>query len=200
MSDLLGRVFSWFRRNWGPETQEPILRAYRGRYPKIGKGCYLAPGCSIVGDVTLGENCSVWFGAVIRGDGGPIKLGDGCNIQDGVVVHCLKGGQVTLNNRVSVGHNATLHGCTIEDDVLIGVGAIVMDDSLIKSETIIGAGALVSSGKQCGPGLYVGIPAKKCSVKNESVSNMIEEDLVRVTAERYLEYSEQYRKGGWSNA
>ena len=132
-------------------------------FPYIAEDTFLAPNCTIVGEVTIGEHCSVWFNAVVRGDVNYIKIGNYSNIQDNVTIHgtYLKNG-TEIGNYVNIGHNAIIHGCKIEDYVLIGMGSIVMDKAIIESKVIIAAGAVVLENMRCESGyLYAGVPAKK---------------------------------------
>ena len=141
----------------------PIILPVKEVYPKWGKECFIAPNATIVGDVVMGNNCSVWFNAVIRGDVNAITIGNESNIQDGAVIHAtyLKA-PTHIGNRVSVGHNAIVHGCTVKDHVLIGMGAIVMDNVIVEEFSIIAAGAVVLENTICETGfLYAGMPAKK---------------------------------------
>jgi len=133
------------------------------KHPKWGDQCFIAPNATIVGDVTLGNNCSVWFNAVIRGDVNTITIGHDSNIQDGAVIHATyKKAATYIGNRVSVGHNAIVHGCTVHDHNLIGMGAIIMDNAVIEEYCIIAAGAVVLENTICESGfLYAGTPAKK---------------------------------------
>ncbi|NIK74394.1 carbonic anhydrase/acetyltransferase-like protein (isoleucine patch superfamily) [Thermonema lapsum] len=139
-----------------------LIMDVRGHSPQWGKDCFIAPNATIVGDVVLGNHCSVWFNAVIRGDVNSIRIGDYCNIQDGAVIHCTyERTQTIIGNRVSIGHNAIVHGCTIHDNVLIGMGAIIMDGAVIHSNAIIGAGAVVLSGAVVEAGtIWAGNPAR----------------------------------------
>src|SRR6202012_2759434 len=134
-----------------------------GKTPSFGKNCFIAPNATIVGDVEMGNDCSVWFNAVIRGDVNSIRIGNKVNIQDGAVLHCTyQKTKVDLGNNVSVGRNAIVHGCTVQDNVLIGMGAIVMDNCEIGSNTIIAAGAVVTEGTKVPSGcIFAGVPAKK---------------------------------------
>jgi carbonic anhydrase/acetyltransferase-like protein (isoleucine patch superfamily) len=141
----------------------PLILPVKDKKPVWGNNCFLAPNCTIVGDVTMGDDCSVWFNAVIRGDVNSITIGHHTNIQDGVCVHAtyLKA-STTIGNYVSIGHNAIIHGCIIHDYVLVGMGAIVMDDAVIESNVIIAAGSVVLERTVCESGfLYAGTPAKK---------------------------------------
>jgi carbonic anhydrase/acetyltransferase-like protein (isoleucine patch superfamily) len=133
------------------------------KYPQWGEDCFIAPNCTIVGDVIMGKECSVWFNAVVRGDVNSIRIGDRVNIQDGAVIHCtFKRTGTFIGNEVSIGHNAIVHGCTVHDRVLIGMGAIVMDHAVVHSNTIIAAGAVVLEGTICeGGSIYAGVPARK---------------------------------------
>ncbi len=141
----------------------PIIKSVNGKEPKIPSDCFIAENATIVGDVTLGENCSVWFNAVIRGDVHYIKIGDKVNIQDGAIIHCTyKKYPTEIGNNVSIGHNAIVHGCTLQDNVLIGMGAIVMDNCVVESNSIVAAGAVVIQNTIIESGsIYAGVPAKK---------------------------------------
>jgi carbonic anhydrase/acetyltransferase-like protein (isoleucine patch superfamily) len=141
----------------------PLILPVKDKSPQWGQNCFIAPNCTIVGDVTMGDDCSVWFNAVIRGDVNSITIGHHTNIQDGVCVHAtyLKA-STTIGNYVSIGHNAIVHGCKLEDYVLVGMGAIVMDDAVVQSNVIIAAGSVVLERTVCESGyLYAGTPAKK---------------------------------------
>ncbi|WP_417265741.1 gamma carbonic anhydrase family protein [Brumimicrobium sp.] len=140
-----------------------LIKECRGKNPEFGDNCWLAENATVVGDVKMGKDCSVWFSAVIRGDVNSIEFGDNCNVQDGAVVHCTyEKTKTKLGNNVSIGHNAIVHGCTIEDNVLVGMGAIVMDDVYVHANVLIAAGAVVLEGavleSNC---IYAGVPAKK---------------------------------------
>lgn len=140
-----------------------LIKTVNGKTPSIPQDCFVADNAAIIGDVTFGEACSVWFNAVVRGDVHFIKIGNKVNIQDGAVIHCtyLKHPTV-IGNNVSIGHNAIVHGCTVNDNVLIGMGAIVMDNCVIGSNSIIAAGAVVTQNTVVEPGsIYAGVPAKK---------------------------------------
>jgi carbonic anhydrase/acetyltransferase-like protein (isoleucine patch superfamily) len=141
----------------------PLILPVKDKYPEIGKDNFIAENATIVGDVIIGDKCSVWFNAVIRGDVNAITIGNESNIQDGAVIHAtyLKA-STRIGNRVSVGHNAIVHGCTVQDNVLIGMGAIVMDHAVIEEYCIIAAGSVVLENTICETGyLYAGTPAKK---------------------------------------
>ena len=165
----------------------PIIFPVNGKHPQIGENCFIAPNATIVGDVTMGNNCSVWFNAVIRGDVNSITIGDMVNIQDGAVIHCtFEKTKTIIKNKVSIGHNAIVHGCVIEPNVLIGMGAIVMDNVHVGSNCIIAAGSVVLENTIIEPGsIYAGVPAKK--VKNIDQQH-INGEINRI-AENYLKYS-----------
>jgi carbonic anhydrase/acetyltransferase-like protein (isoleucine patch superfamily) len=165
----------------------PLILPVKGVLPKIGANCFIAPNATVVGDVVVGDDCSIWFNAVIRGDVNSIRIGDKVNIQDGAVIHCTyEKTKVFLGNNVSVGHNAIVHGCTVHDNVLIGMGAIVMDNCEIGSNTIIAAGAVVTEGTIVPAGcIFAGVPAKK--VKDIS-EELISGEINRI-ANNYLMYS-----------
>lgn len=164
-----------------------LLKPVNGKSPKIGKDCFIAENATIVGEVTMGSQCSVWFNAVLRGDVHYIKIGNKVNIQDGAVIHCTyKKAPTVIGNNVSIGHNAIVHGCTIKDNVLIGMGAIVMDDCIIESNTIIAAGAVVTKGTHVLSGtIYAGTPAKKI----KDLSPELSTGEINRIAEAYIMYS-----------
>lgn len=168
-----------------------VILPVNGIEPKLGNNCFVAPNATIVGDVITGDDCSFWFNAVIRGDVNSIRLGNKVNIQDGAVLHCTyQKTKVVLGNNVSVGHNAIVHGCTVHDNVLIGMGAIVMDNCEIGSNTIIAAGAVVMEGTKVPSGcIYAGVPAKK--VKDIS-EELINGEINRI-ANNYLMYSSWFK-------
>jgi len=153
-----------------------LLLPVEGNFPKWGADCFIAPNATIAGDVVMGDECSVWFNAVIRGDVNSIRMGNKVNVQDGAVIHCTyKRTKAIIGNNVSIGHNAIVHGCTVHDDVLIGMGAIVMDNAVVHSNTIIAAGAVVLEGTICeGSAIYAGVPAKKVKeIAKEKVAGEI---------------------------
>ncbi len=160
------------------------------KLPTWGKDCFIAPNATIVGDVIMGDECSIWFNAVLRGDVNSIRIGHRVNIQDGAVVHCTyKRTKAIIGNNVSIGHNAIVHGCEIRDNVLIGMGSIVMDNAVVNSNTIIAAGAVVLEGTICEAGaVYAGVPAKK--VKDISPEK-VEGEINRI-AKNYLNYSKWF--------
>jgi carbonic anhydrase/acetyltransferase-like protein (isoleucine patch superfamily) len=170
----------------------PIIKQVNGKSPKIPDDCYLAENATIVGEVTMGSQCSIWFNAVIRGDVNYIKMGNKVNVQDGAVIHATyKTSPTTIGNNVSIGHNAILHGCTIHDNVLIGMGSIVMDDCVIESNSIIAAGAVVTKNTRVEAGsIYAGMPAKK--IKDIS-KELISGEINRI-ADNYVKYSSWFKE------
>jgi carbonic anhydrase/acetyltransferase-like protein (isoleucine patch superfamily) len=170
-----------------------LIKAVKGMHPKVGDNCYLAENATLVGDVVMGEDCSVWFNAVVRGDVNFIKIGNKVNIQDGAIIHCTyqKTG-TTIGNNVSIGHNAIVHGCTVHDNVLIGMGAIVMDNAIINSNSLIAAGAVVLEGTIVEEGsVYAGVPAKKV----KSINPELLKGEVHRIANNYLLYSSWFKEG-----
>ena len=169
-----------------------IIKPVKGKYPQISKDCFIAENATIVGEVFIGNQCSVWFNAVIRGDVHFIKIGNKVNIQDGAVIHAtFKKSPTTIGNNVSIGHNAIVHGCTIHDNVLIGMGSIVMDDCVVESNSIIAAGAIVTKNTHVESGsIYAGVPAKK--IKNIS-KELISDEIDRI-ANNYVEYSSWFKE------
>ena len=169
----------------------PVILPVKGVTPVIPENCFIAPNATIVGDVVMGNDCSIWFNAVVRGDVNSIRMGNKVNIQDGACIHCtyLKT-KVSLGNNVSVGHNAIVHGCTVEDNVLIGMGAIVMDNVHIGSNSIVAAGAVVLENTIIPPGsIYAGVPARKVKdISQELISGEIER-----IAQNYTMYSSWFK-------
>jgi len=170
----------------------PIIKPVNGKSPQIPSDCYVAENATIVGEVTMGNNCSVWFNAVIRGDVHFIKMGNKVNVQDGAVIHATyQTSPTTIGNNVSIGHNAIVHGCTIQDNVLIGMGSIVMDDCVIESNSIIAAGAVVTKKTRVEAGsIYAGTPAKK--IKDIS-KELINGEINRI-ADNYVKYSGWFKE------
>ncbi|MFT4610765.1 MAG: carbonic anhydrase/acetyltransferase-like protein (isoleucine patch superfamily) [Glaciecola sp.] len=170
----------------------PIIKPVKGKYPQISDDCYIAENATIVGEVFIGKQCSIWFNAVVRGDVHFIKIGNKVNIQDGAVIHATyQKSPTTIGNNVSIGHNAIVHGCTIHDNVLIGMGSIIMDDCIIESNSIVAAGAVVTKNTIVASGsIYAGIPAKK--VKDIS-QELISGEINRI-ADNYLEYSSWFKE------
>ncbi len=170
----------------------PVILPVKGILPTFGDNCFIAPNATIVGDVVTGDDCSIWFNAVLRGDVNIIRMGNKVNVQDGAVIHCTYQKTGThIGNNVSIGHNAIVHGCVIHDNVLVGMGAIVMDNAVVGSNSIIAAGAVVLENTQIESGsIYAGVPARK--VKDIS-QELISGEINRI-AENYLMYS------GWFKA
>ncbi|MEN8764969.1 MAG: gamma carbonic anhydrase family protein [Wenyingzhuangia sp.] len=168
-----------------------IIKELNGKKPKFGQNCFLAENSVVIGEVSMGNDCSIWYNAVVRGDVHAITMGNKVNIQDGAVVHATyKKSPTTIGNSVSVGHNAIVHGCTIQDHVLIGMGAIVMDDCILESNCIIAAGAVVTKGTVVASGsVYAGTPAKKI----KEVSEELLKGEVNRIADAYLKYSSWYK-------
>ncbi|MES2430655.1 MAG: gamma carbonic anhydrase family protein [Bacteroidota bacterium] len=168
-----------------------LILPVKGVLPEMGNNCFVAPNATIVGDVIMGDDCSIWFNAVIRGDVNSIRIGNKVNVQDGAVIHCTyEKTKAIIGNNVSIGHNALVHGCVIEDNVLIGMGAIVMDNAKIGSNSIIAAGAVVLENTVVDPGtIYAGVPAKK--VKDIS-QELISGEINRI-ANNYLMYSSWFK-------
>lgn len=165
-----------------------IIRELRGFTPKIGKNCFIAENASIIGDVTMGDDCSIWYSVVLRGDVNTIKIGDRVNIQDGAVLHTLYNRSVVeIGNDVSVGHNAVIHGAKVGNNVLVGMGAILMDNAVIPDNTIIAAGAVVLSNQVLEPGIYAGVPAKKVKVASDAIA-----EAAHKNAQGYLLYKTWY--------
>jgi carbonic anhydrase/acetyltransferase-like protein (isoleucine patch superfamily) len=167
-----------------------IIKEVRGFKPQLGKNCFLAENAVVVGEVIMGDNCTVWFNAVVRGDVHSITIGDNTNIQDGAVIHCTyQKAKTVIGSNVSIAHNAIVHGCTVEDNVLIGMGAIVMDDAVIGSNSVIAAGAVVLAGTIVEPGsIYAGMPAKKVKDIGPEMKAVIER-----TAKNYPMYAEWFK-------
>lgn len=169
-----------------------LIRKLNGITPRIGENTFLAETAVVIGDVTIGRDCSIWYGTVLRGDVNTITIGDRVNIQDGAVVHTLHQRSVAIiGNDVSIGHNATVHGATIEDRCLIGIGATVLDHAVIGAGSIIAANALVLSGTIIEPGsVYAGVPAKR--VKEVTPDQM--KDINERTAHNYVMYASWYKE------
>ena len=170
----------------------PIIKAVKGKHPQIPEDCYIAENATIVGEVSVGIECSIWFNAVIRGDVHYIKIGNKVNIQDGAVIHATyQKSPTTIGNNVSIGHNAIVHGCTIHNNVLVGMGSIIMDDCVVESNSIIAAGAVVTKNTRVESGsIYAGVPAKK--VKDIS-QELISGEIDRI-ANNYVKYSGWFKE------
>ncbi len=169
-----------------------LIKKCNGVSPEWGEDCFIAENATIIGDVKMGNQCSVWFNAVVRGDVNSIRMGNKVNIQDGAVVHCtFEKTVVELGNNVSIGHNAIVHGCDVHDNVLIGMGAIVMDNCVIESNSIIAAGSVVLEGTRVESGsIYAGVPAKKVK---EIGKDKFEGEVMRI-ANNYVKYSGWFKK------
>lgn len=169
-----------------------IIQPVRGKSPSIGEDCFIAENATIVGEVTMGDHCSIWFNAVLRGDVHYIKMGNKVNVQDGAVIHCTyKKSPTTIGNNVSIGHNAIVHGCTVKDNVLVGMGAILMDDCVVESNSIIAAGAVVTQGTHVEEGsIYAGMPAKKI----KEVSPELSAGEIDRIANAYVKYSSWFKE------
>jgi carbonic anhydrase/acetyltransferase-like protein (isoleucine patch superfamily) len=167
-----------------------IIKEVRGHTPQIGKNCFLAENAVVVGEVTMGENCTVWFNAVVRGDVHSISIGNNTNIQDGAIIHCTyEKSKTVIGSNVSIAHNAIVHGCTVEDNVLIGMGAIIMDDSIIGTNSVIAAGAVILPGTKVEPGsVYAGVPAKRV----KDISDDMKAVILR-TSRNYPMYAEWFK-------
>ena len=168
-----------------------LILSVKGVQPKFGNNCFLAENSTVTGDVVMGDDCSVWFGAVVRGDVHYIKIGNKVNIQDGAIIHCTyQKAPTNIGNNVSIGHRAIVHGCTVKDNVLIGMGAIVMDHAVIGENSIIAAGAVVLENTIVEPGsIYAGMPAKKV----KEVDKEKFKDLIERISNNYVMYSEWYK-------
>lgn len=168
-----------------------LIKEVNGKSPQWGENCHFAENATIVGDVIMGNQCSVWFNAVVRGDVNYIKMGNKVNIQDGAVIHCTYLKAATeIGNNVSIGHNALVHGCTVHDNVLIGMGAIVMDGVIIESNSLIAAGAVVLEGTRVASGsVMAGVPA----VKVKEVSPELFEGEISRIADNYILYSSWFK-------
>lgn len=164
-----------------------LIKSVNGKSPEIGDDCFIAENATIVGEVVMGNQCSVWFNAVLRGDVHYIKIGNKVNIQDGAVIHCTyKKAPTIIGNNVSIGHNAIVHGCTIKDNVLVGMGAIIMDNCVVESNAIIAAGAVVTKGIHVPTGtIFAGMPAKKI----KDVSPELSSGEIDRIANAYVMYS-----------
>jgi carbonic anhydrase/acetyltransferase-like protein (isoleucine patch superfamily) len=168
-----------------------LILPVKGIAPVFGKNCYLAENATIVGEVEMGDDCSVWFQAVVRGDVHFIKIGNKVNIQDGAIIHCTYQKHPTIiGNNVSIGHRAMVHGCTIHDNVLVGMGAIVMDNTIVEENVLIAAGAVVLENSRLESGhIYAGVPAKKVkAISPETFKNTIER-----IADNYVMYADWFR-------
>ena len=168
-----------------------LIKTILGKTPIFGKNIYLSDNCTVIGDVILGDDCNIWFNAVLRGDVNSIRIGNRVNIQDNACLHATyKTSPLTIGNNVSIAHNAIVHGCTVKDNVLIGMGSIVMDDAIIEENCIVAAGAVVTKGfKTEKGGVYAGCPAKKIKDTDEK----LQKDLIDRIVNNYAMYADWYR-------
>ncbi len=169
-----------------------IIKPVRGKHPQIPEDCFIAENATIVGDVVMGHNCSIWFNSVLRGDVHYIKMGSKVNVQDGAVIHATyQKSPTNIGNNVSIGHNAIVHGCTIQDNVLVGMGSIIMDDCIVESNTIIAAGAVVTKNTRVESGsIYAGVPAKKV----RDISKELTAGEIDRIANNYVKYASWFKE------
>jgi len=169
-----------------------LIKSVNGKVPQIGEDCFIAENATIVGEVTMGNQCSIWFNAVVRGDVHFIKMGNKVNVQDGAVIHCTyQKFSTTIGNNVSIGHNALVHGCIIKDNVLIGMGSIIMDGCIVESNSIIAAGAVVTQGTHVPAGtIFAGMPAKKI----KDISPELSSGEIDRIANAYVKYSGWFKE------
>ena len=166
-----------------------LTKEINGKTPEIGENTFVAENATLTGDVTIGKNCSIWYGAVLRGDVGAIRIGDNSNVQDGAVLHGTLGvSETVLGEYVSIGHNAVVHGARIGNDVLIGMGAVVMDNAVVPDGTVVAAGAVILANSVLEQGLYAGVTAKKVNDGSEMITKMALD-----IAAGYLEYKEWHK-------
>ena len=168
-----------------------IIKELNGTTPQMGNNCFLAETAVVIGDVTMGDDCSIWYGTVLRGDVNSITIGNKVNIQDGAVIHTLyKRSKTIIGDNVSVGHNAVIHGAIIENNCLIGMGAIVLDNAVVESGAIVAAGALVTSGMHVEGGyIYAGVPAKKIKAVDEKQRS----EIINRISDDYVMYASWYK-------
>jgi carbonic anhydrase/acetyltransferase-like protein (isoleucine patch superfamily) len=168
-----------------------LIKTLNDKTPQFGSNCFLADNATVIGDVIMGDDCSIWFNAVVRGDVHNIRMGNKVNVQDGAIIHgTYQKSPTNIGNNVSIAHNAVMHGCTIKDNVLIGMGAIVMDDAVVESNSIIAAGAVVLQNmvvESCS--VYAGTPAKKIKTISEDLSK----GQIERIANSYIKYSNWYK-------
>jgi carbonic anhydrase/acetyltransferase-like protein (isoleucine patch superfamily) len=169
-----------------------IIKTVNGKTPQMGKDCFIAENATIVGEVTMGDQCSIWFNAVVRGDVNYISMGNKVNVQDGAVIHgTYQKSATVIGNNVSIGHNALVHGCTIKDNVLIGMGSIIMDGCVVESNSIIAAGAVVTAGTHVPEGsVFAGMPAKKI----KDISTELSSGEIDRIANNYVKYSGWFKE------
>lgn len=169
-----------------------LIKPVHGIVPKFGNNCFLAENATVVGDVIMGDDCSVWFQAVIRGDVHSIRIGNKVNVQDGAILHCTyKRAPTTIGNNVSIGHRAIVHGCTLKDNILVGMGAILMDHVLVEENVLIAAGAVVLENSHLESGhIYAGVPARKV----KAISPETFQDTIERIANNYILYADWFRE------
>lgn len=168
-----------------------LIKSVRGFTPSFGENCFFAENATLIGDIEMGNHCSVWFQAVVRGDVNAIRIGNGVNIQDGAIIHATYETAATqIGNQVSIGHNAIVHGCTIKDYVLVGMGSIIMDHCVVGENSIIAAGAVLPQGTIVPSGsVYAGVPAKKI----KSIDTTLQKGEIERIAKNYLLYASWYK-------
>lgn len=168
-----------------------LIKSVRGFTPSFGENCFFAENATLIGDIEMGNHCSVWFQAVVRGDVNAIRIGNGVNIQDGAIIHATYETAAThIGNQVSIGHNAIVHGCTIKDYVLVGMGSIIMDHCVVGENTIVAAGAVLPQGTIVPSGsVYAGVPAKKI----KSIDTTLQKGEIERIAKNYLLYASWYK-------
>jgi carbonic anhydrase/acetyltransferase-like protein (isoleucine patch superfamily) len=169
----------------------PIIKAVNGQTPVFGENCFIAENAVVVGDVVMGRDCSIWFHSVLRGDVHYIRMGDKVNVQDGAIIHCTyKKAPTNIGNNVSIGHRAIVHGCTLKDNVLVGMGAIVMDHAVVEENVLIAAGAVVLENSVLEAGhIYAGVPAKKV----KAISPETFKDTIERIANNYVMYASWFQ-------
>jgi carbonic anhydrase/acetyltransferase-like protein (isoleucine patch superfamily) len=169
----------------------PIIQEVRGKNPAFGRDCFIAENATIVGDVVMGDECSIWFNAVIRGDVHHIRMGNRVNVQDGAIIHCTYMKAPTeIGDNVTIAHNAIVHGCTLQDNVLVGMGSIIMDDCVVGSNSIIAAGAVLTKGTIVPPGsVYAGMPARKI----KDISPELSRGEIERIAAAYVKYASWFK-------
>lgn len=170
-----------------------LIKTIKNKKPVFGENCFFAENATLVGEVIMGDNCTVWFNAVVRGDVHSITIGNDTNIQDGAIIHCTyQKAKTVIGNKVSIAHNAIVHGCTVHDNVLIGMGAIIMDDAVVETGAVIAAGAVVLPGTRVeANSIYAGVPAKKVKSTGPEMLEVIER-----TARNYPMYAQWYKEEG----
>lgn len=169
-----------------------LIKTLRGITPKIGKNCYLSENATVIGDVEIGDDCSIWFNTVLRGDVNPIRIGNKVNIQDGSVLHTLyEKSVVEIGDNVSIGHNVTVHGAKIENNALIGIGAVILDYAVVGENSIVAAGSVVLQNTIVEPNsIYAGVPAKRV----KAIDPKQTEEMIKGIAENYLFYASWYKE------